>query len=251
MATRIAVISDIHGNLAALEAVAADLQTRQVDMVVNLGDHLSGPLWPLETARFLMKQDWLHIQGNHDRQLVEEDPPEHNLSDRYAFQFLGETELAWLRTMPATLQVQPGMFACHGTPSINHLYLLESIANGRTHLAAPEEILQRVGTLHDGILLCGHSHIPRVVQCQDPLLIVNPGSVGLQAYEDDFMGQHVSETGSPHAHYAVLDFHNGEWKVDQIALSYDYERAAQQASQNNRPDWAIALETGFARGTSD
>jgi hypothetical protein len=86
-----------------------------------------------------------------------------------------------------------------------------------------------------------------VVQGKNNLLIVNPGSVGLQAYEDDFMEQHVSENGSPHARYAILDLQNGEWKVDQIAVRYDHHRAAQQASQNNRPDWAIALKTGFVR----
>jgi putative phosphoesterase len=247
MASRIAVISDIHGNFPALEAVAADLQLRQVELVVNLGDHLSGPLWPAETAQYLMKQDWLHLQGNHDRQLVEQNPQEHNLSDRYAFQFLGESELAWLHGMPAILQVHPEMVACHGAPGNDQCYLLERIANGLTHLASAEEIQYRVGNLRSGVLLCGHSHLPRVVQCSKELLIVNPGSVGLQAYEDDTLEKHVSENGSPHARYAILDLQNGEWKVDQIAVNYDHHSAAKQASRNNRPDWAIALETGYAR----
>lgn len=60
---RIALLSDIHGNLAALEAVAADIELRGVDQVANLGDSLSGPLLPLETARFLMAQDWIHLAG--------------------------------------------------------------------------------------------------------------------------------------------------------------------------------------------
>ena len=50
---RLAFVSDIHGNLAALEAVIADLEQRQVDRVVNLGDTLSGPLLPQETAQRL------------------------------------------------------------------------------------------------------------------------------------------------------------------------------------------------------
>lgn len=65
---RIALVSDIHGNLAALEAVAADFKRRGVDAVANLGDSLSGPLLPLETAQFLMAQDWTHLAGNHERQ---------------------------------------------------------------------------------------------------------------------------------------------------------------------------------------
>lgn len=50
---RIAVVSDIHGNLRALQAVAADIERRKVDEVVNLGDILSGPLMVTETADFL------------------------------------------------------------------------------------------------------------------------------------------------------------------------------------------------------
>ncbi len=48
---RLAIVTDIHGNLLALEAVVADIRCRGVDQVVNVGDSLSGPLLPLETAR--------------------------------------------------------------------------------------------------------------------------------------------------------------------------------------------------------
>jgi predicted phosphodiesterase len=68
---RIALVSDIHGNLPALEAVLEDTRRRAVSRIVNLGDSLSGPLLPLETARFLMKQDWVQLAGNHERQLLE------------------------------------------------------------------------------------------------------------------------------------------------------------------------------------
>ena len=67
---RIALVSDIHGNLPALEAVVEDIERRGVDAIVNLGDSLSGPLMPLETARFLMAQDWVQLAGNHERQLL-------------------------------------------------------------------------------------------------------------------------------------------------------------------------------------
>ena len=71
---RIAVVSDIHGNLAALQAVVADVQRRGVDRVINLGDSLSGPLLPLQTARFLMASGWLHLAGNHERQVLTQTP---------------------------------------------------------------------------------------------------------------------------------------------------------------------------------
>lgn len=51
--SKIAIISDIHGNLLALEEVADDIQRRNVELIVNLGDHVSGPLWPMEAVDYL------------------------------------------------------------------------------------------------------------------------------------------------------------------------------------------------------
>ena len=67
---KIAVISDVHGNLLALQAVLADIARQGVDQTVNLGDLLSGPLQPFETAELLMAEALLTIRGNHERQLL-------------------------------------------------------------------------------------------------------------------------------------------------------------------------------------
>jgi predicted phosphodiesterase len=64
---KIAVVSDIHGNVLALEAVLADLTGEAPDVVVNLGDCVSGPLWPEETAAILRETSWPTVRGNHDR----------------------------------------------------------------------------------------------------------------------------------------------------------------------------------------
>jgi hypothetical protein len=61
---RIAVIADIHGNLPALEAVLADIQHRNVERTINLGDCVSGPLWPREVCDLLTTRDDLTIRGN-------------------------------------------------------------------------------------------------------------------------------------------------------------------------------------------
>ena len=62
---KLAAISDIHGNLPALQAVLADIERQGVDQVVNLGDILSGPLQPAETAELLMARNFTTIRGNH------------------------------------------------------------------------------------------------------------------------------------------------------------------------------------------
>ena len=67
---KLAVISDIHGNLLALRAVLADIARQGVDQTVNLGDILSGPLQPAETADLLMTCNFPTIRGNHERQLL-------------------------------------------------------------------------------------------------------------------------------------------------------------------------------------
>ena len=243
--SNIAVISDIHGNYPALMEVVADLAGRQVDSVVNLGDHLSGPLWPEKTVHFLMEQQWIHIMGNMDASLVSVAPERLGLSDAYAFRVLGSPEKEWLRALPAAFRAGDQVLAFHGTPSNNAEYLLETIEHGRAWLSTQAEIEARLGNVRASVMLCGHSHVPRVVKLGDGTTIVNPGSVGLPAYEDDRPVHHVIECGSPHARYAILGMAGGDCKVQFVTVPYDYRQAAEQARRNNRDDWAIALESGF------
>ena len=78
----------------------------------------------------------------------------------------------------------------------------------------------------------------------DGRLIVNPGSVGLQAYEGDRPFPHRVEVGSPHARYAVIENLHGGWGADLIAVRYDWETAAQCSEARGRMDWARAPRTG-------
>ena len=241
--TRIAIIADIHGNLLALQAVIADLSCRAVTQVVNLGDHASGPLWPAATLDLLMEQSWLPIAGNHDRQLVHQPPSQHGASDRYAYAQLREEHREWLRALPPVARLHPAILLCHGTPADDSRYLLETVAHGGMRLALPAEIRQRLGDVPESVVLCGHTHRPRLVQLDETTLI-NPGSVGLPAYEDSAPEPHLLENGSPHARYALIDATSSGWQVSFITVAYDHQAAAAQAERNGRPDWARALRTG-------
>lgn len=68
---KIAIISDVHGNSHALQAVLKDLERRKVEMIINLGDSVYGPLDPLGTIELLMNNEMIHIKGNCDRMLWE------------------------------------------------------------------------------------------------------------------------------------------------------------------------------------
>ncbi|MBI4877075.1 MAG: metallophosphoesterase family protein [Acidobacteria bacterium] len=250
---RIAVVSDIHGNRLALEAVLADLRSLTPDLVANLGDHLSGPLEAAATAELLLAQPgWVHILGNHDRQLVEREPGALGLSDRAAEKQLNDVHKSWLRSLPRTAVVAKEVLLCHGAPRDDCAYLLEEVSPSGVGLASREKIRSRAG-LAMGAILCGHSHVPRCVRLSDGTLVLNPGSVGLQAYFDsEHAVPHVIETGSPHARYALLDRNSRGWRATFRVVEYAWDRAAQLAAQGNRPDWAHALATGYAlRGTLD
>jgi len=243
---RIGVLADIHGNLRALAAVQTDLRRHSPDLVVNLGDHLSGPLQAAMTADALMCEKYLHIRGNHDRQLLDRPIEEIGASDKAAYAQLESRHKVWLRSLPPILEIEGDILLCHGSPGDDLQYLLEDIVEQGVFLASAEKILQRLGDVSRGLVLCGHSHIPRIVSLSRGVQIVNPGSVGLQAYDDTRPWLHYMETGSPHARYAVIDREKGGWRINLLAVEYDWSAASEEARRGNRLDWAHALETGYA-----
>jgi predicted phosphodiesterase len=242
--TTVAVISDIHGNLPALQAVMSDIAARGITRVVNLGDLVSGPLWPSETLALLMRQPWTHVAGNHDRQVARDEPATLGASDRFAYESINEEQRRWLATLPPTATLEDGIFLCHGTPADDRVYLLEKVENGRLRIAAPTEIDAHLGNVSANVILCGHSHVPRLARTTRAPMIVNPGSVGLPAFRDDAPPVHVSETGSPHARYAILA-RDAAWRVTFVHVAYDHRAAAARAAENARPDWEIAIRTGY------
>ena len=78
----------------------------------------------------------------------------------------------------------------------------------------------------------------------DGRTVLNPGSVGLQAYPAKWPYSHIMETGSPHARYAVAERIDGEWAIEFIQVAYDWDEAARLAEENGRPDWAVGLRSG-------
>jgi putative phosphoesterase len=242
---RLAIVSDIHGNLEALRSVVADIGRRGADAIVNLGDSLSGPLQPRATAQFLMEQPWIQLAGNHERQLLDFDPQRRGPSDVHAHAELDAPIFTWMSSLTHARAIDSDVFACHGTPASDLEYFLERIDSGRVRLAELEQIERNVGSVTASLIVCGHTHVPRVVRLPSGQVIVNPGSIGLPAYDDDRPVPHIIETGSPHARYAMVERRGSEWAVCLLAVAYDHTSAAQQARERGRSDWEHALLTGF------
>jgi predicted phosphodiesterase len=241
---RIAILSDIHGNLAALEAVVADFKQRGVDAVVNLGDSLSGPLLPGETAQFLMAQAWVQLAGNHERQLLTLAPDARGASDTYTHSQLTQVEFSWMASLQPTSAFGDEGLLCHGTPNSDAEYFLETVEPGCVRAATQHEIETRLGDVSAVFIACGHTHLPRSVRSLRGQLIVNPGSIGLPAYTDERPYHHAIENGSPEARYAIVEKRGDRWSSELIAVSYDHESMARLARLRGRSDWECALQYG-------
>jgi predicted phosphodiesterase len=242
---RIAVLADAHGNLLALQAVLADLQAAAPDLVVNLGDVATGPFDPAGSADIQMALGCPTVAGNHERDLLEGSDASPSVA--FARPFLSAAHLQWIGTMPKTLSLAGGkVFACHGSPAGGDLdYLLDDVSSGHAALASEDAIRSRLSGIGSAsLVLCGHTHVPRVVQSGD-VLIVNPGSIGMPAYTDNGAVPHVIETGAPHARYAVVTRGPDKtWSAELRAVAYDWHRAARQAAANGRPTVARWTATG-------
>ncbi len=248
---RIALVSDIHGNLPALQAVMEDIAALAPELVLNLGDIVSGPLWPRETAQLLMAQGWPTIAGNHDRQALQASPGGES-DDAFAAAELGPAEHAWLAGLPAELRLLDGTAWCfHGVPGNDLHGLMETLVPGYEPQGAPgiraataAEVRARLPAGDPAtLLLCGHTHVPRV-QMLDGRLLVNPGSVGRPAYSHFGRLPFVVETGSPHARWALLEHGIRGWQVQLRLTTYDWETSARRAQALGQDDWALQLRTG-------
>lgn len=233
---KIAVISDVHGNRLALEAVLDDIARQKLDGILNLGDHVSGPLEPNWTADILMDLDIPTIRGNHERDLVEKPPEALGAIDQFAQRQMDSRHRAWMNDLPATLSMLDDVFMCHGTPGSCDEPWLDDFWDGRqVRVPGEAEVTAKAHGVQYPVLLCGHTHIPRAVRLADGRLIVNPGSVGLQFNH-----------GSPDARYATIELRNRRYFPSFHVVPYDHEAAARQAEANGFPNWRAVLMTGWA-----
>ncbi|TMB95207.1 MAG: metallophosphoesterase family protein [Chloroflexi bacterium] len=221
---RVAVISDIHGNLPALEAVLSDVSRARVDLIISCGDVASGPL-PVETLQVLRGlADARFVRGNADRALVagfdgSQMPRLKGPGFDWCSSQLTREDRDFLASFAETITIDVDglgrVLFCHGSPRSD-----EEIMTART---SEERLGEFVAGVDAAVVVCGHTHMP-FDRMAGRVRVINPGSVGMPY-------------GEPGAFWAVLG--------PEIAFRRtDYDRPA-AADRIRKSAWLEANE--FAR----
>ncbi|WP_462264207.1 metallophosphoesterase family protein [Mucilaginibacter sp.] len=241
MRKQYAIISDIHGNSLALLAVLKDIKARNIDTIINLGDHFFGALEPESVAQILRENPMLCISGNTDREILENADKEG--MERVQSE-LSSTSKQWLQTLPGTATCDGVFFACHGTPVSDDDYLLEQVKPEGVFVYPDEELIKRTAPIKERIILCGHSHVNRVIYLSNDKVILNPGSVGLPAYLGNGEHYFAMESMSPHAKYAIVSVDGEAVSIEQVLCAYNWHQASANARNNGNEKWAHYLLHG-------
>lgn len=197
---RVAVLSDIHGNLMALEAVMADLRETSPDLVLQAGDVADGCSSPAEVVDLIRASGWEGVLGNTDEMLTrpeslhefaERSPSMKNLLGAIeeiaaaTREALGDERLAWLAAQPRRLE--------HDTMAIVHA-TIDSLWRAPASGADDAELATAYRPLGKPIVVYGHIHTP-FVRSLAGMTVVNTGSVGLP-YDGDPRASYVLFDGS-------------------------------------------------------
>ncbi len=217
---KVAVLSDIHGNLFALNSVLEDIKKNDVDEIFCLGDlAMAGPE-PNETIDFVKKQNWTIIQGNTDKMIADYSEAVYNAVKEGApimanalendVKSISTENKEFLKQLPEKLALERegvNILLVHGSPRRNNENIFPDLTK--------EQINEIVAGVKENIIFCGHTHIPCGYQTDNGITIVNDGSVGRPF------------TDNPEACYVLADFNNGAFTIEHRFVDYDKVKAAE------------------------
>jgi putative phosphoesterase len=207
---KLGVVSDIHSNLPAFEAVLADMPP--VDALVCAGDVVGYNPWPAACLATVREREIPTVQGNHDRATASADAAGFNGMARagvdHARERLDDEALDWLGSLPTERRVADGRVKIvHGHP------------DDPDHYTYPREFA--AGLLDDEeLLIMGHTHVQHHAVFGDGI-VLNPGSVGQPRDRD------------PDAAYAVVDL--DDRTVDERRVSYDVDAVVEAVADAGLP----------------
>jgi predicted phosphodiesterase len=225
MPSKIAVLSDIHGVLPALEAVLAEPDVAGADHIVALGDVAAGPQ-PCEVLDLLLRLGprVSCVSGNADRELVafrRDGRALHEPIDSWAAQQLREDHLDWLSGLPLSVTMSIDglgvVYFCHATPrSDEEIILVDS------RLARWNEVFGELSSVCRTVV-CGHTHMP-FARLAGGRMVINPGSVGMPY-------------GRPGAHWALLG-PGVELRRTEFDLDWACARTVEESNYPGIAEWA-------------
>lgn len=238
---KIAVISDIHGNLHALEAVLKDARARGADRVYCAGDLVGYGPRPNEVIDVIRRENIPTVMGNYDDAVGNlrivcgcdyKDEKTMLLGEKsiaWTRENTSEESRRWLKDLPGRMEIDPGgtaLLLVHGSPRALNEYIYED---------TPEDYLDyliREGGA--GILVCGHTHLPFVKKTAAGY-VINAGSAGKPKH------------GNPNAAYVIIGPGDGWPEVEIIEVPYSYEETAAEIERAGLPpEFATAIRTGRA-----
>jgi putative phosphoesterase len=233
---RLAIVSDIHGNLTALEAVIADLRETAADLIFHGGDLAAGGARPAEIVDRIRGLGWQGVLGNTDEMLYRPEsltefavrsphlkPLFDVIEEQAAFtrEALGEERVAWLRSLPRT-QTAGSVALVHASP--------ESLWIAPGAKATDDELDSTYRPLASSVTVYAHIHYPYVRRVSDRI-IANTGSVSL-SYDGDWR-----------ASYMLIDEDGPQ--IRRVEYDLDEETGALVASGLPHADWvAKTLRAG-------
>jgi predicted phosphodiesterase len=240
---RIAVLSDVHGNLAALQAVALGLrQESPLDAVIVAGDHLLGGPRPAEVWRFLGEAGWTLVRGNEDESLAGRLPTPQPAGFRFARAYaehhrwareqLEPRDLAEIGALPFEVRLP--------TPAGDLLVVHASPRSTTDRFGGPHNTHDEVAAAYEGTgagaIAFGHWHASFVRPTPFSLL-VNVASVGLPLDRQ------------PLAAYTLLTARATGWTIEQRRVPYDWREEERAAAERGLPPWRPddTVERGLPR----
>jgi predicted phosphodiesterase len=214
--TKLAILSDIHGNLPALEAVLADLKNFEIDQVIIPGDVINFGPFPNETAEIVIQNRWPVLRGNNEYFLLDFNTSRAPAEWNDPVQFAPTAWLAktfdpklkshiqyWPDTLHPRFPDAPPILVCHGTPS--------SAWDSIYHTMSDDEIDKILMDTEAEFVICGHTHLPMDRQVYRRR-IFNPGSVGIPL------------DGLFSASYMILEGDSNGWNPTFRRVPFDRER---------------------------
>lgn len=230
---KIAVISDIHGNIYSLMRVLEDIDDQKADVTICLGDLVGYGPHPNETINLIKRRNILSLKGNYDASVVDgsytyiRETNTNSFSLPWTVDELRVANKYYLDTLPTSITMEfnnKKIRFTHGSPNAINEYLLE---NG-------DNTADIMSNLQEDILVCAHTHIPSIKEFGNKLFI-NDGSVGKPKH------------GNPNATYCIIDIDNsGKVNASIREVEYEYKRIVKDMEMLNFPTHLIrSYETGI------